>query len=74
MASLSLLSLESNKVVLSSVRVVLCQFIGVLLGVALLRLLDIDAELGQVTIIAFVLYVVDNGDAIAVVILFAAAV
>ncbi len=46
---------------------VLCQ-IGMLVGVALLRLLNIDAELGQITIVVVVVFVVDNGDIIAIIV------
>jgi hypothetical protein len=52
---------------------VLCEFLGMLTGVALSRLLGIDAELGQVAAVVFVIFVVDNKDAIAIVIVFAAA-
>ncbi len=52
---------------------VLCQILGVLVGVALLRVLNIDVDLGKVTIILAVVFVVDNGVAIAIVMVFAAA-
>jgi hypothetical protein len=52
---------------------VLCKFLGTLMGVALLHLLGVDAELGQVAIVVFIIFVVDNKDAIAIVIVFAAA-
>ena len=47
---------------------VLCQILGMLVGVALLRLLNIDAELGQITIVVVVVFVVDNGDTIAIIV------
>jgi hypothetical protein len=56
---------------------VLCQFLGVLAGDAVLHILGVDAELGQVAIVVFVVFavfVIDNKVAIAIVIVFAAAV
>ena len=50
---------------------VLCQILGMLVGVALLRLLNIDAELGQITIVVVVVFVVDNGDTIAIIVVLA---
>jgi hypothetical protein len=47
--------------------------LGVLVGVALLCVLNVDAELGQVTIVVVVVIVVDNGVAIVIVVVFAAA-
>ncbi len=52
---------------------VLCQFYGMLTGIALLCLLGIDGELGLVAVVIFVIFVIDNGDAIAIVTVFAAA-
>ena len=47
---------------------VLCQILGVIVGVALLCLLNIDAELGQITIVVVVVFVVNNGDTIAIIV------
>jgi hypothetical protein len=52
---------------------VLCHFLGSLVGVALLRVLGVDVELGQVAIVAFVVFAVNDRVAIAIVIVFAAA-
>jgi hypothetical protein len=47
---------------------VLCQILGVIVGVALLCLLNIDAELGQITIVVVVVFVVNNRDTIAIIV------
>jgi len=52
---------------------VLCQILSVIVSVALLRILNVDAELRQVTIIVVFVFVVDNGVPIAIVLVFAAA-
>jgi hypothetical protein len=44
-----------------------------LVGIALLRVLGIDAELGQVAVVIFDVFFVDNGVAIAIIIVFAVA-
>jgi hypothetical protein len=51
---------------------VLCQILSVIVSVALLRILNVDAELRQVTIIVVFVFVVDNGVPIAIVLVFAA--
>jgi hypothetical protein len=51
---------------------VLCQFFGALAGVALLPVLGIDEELGQVVVVVFFVFVIDNRVGIAIVIIFAA--
>ena len=52
---------------------VLCQILSVIVSVALLCILNVDAELRQVTIIVVFVFVVDNGVPIAIVLVFAAA-
>ena len=52
---------------------VLRQILGVLVDMALARVLGFDAELGQVTIIIAVVFVVNSGVGIAIVAIFAAA-
>jgi hypothetical protein len=52
---------------------VLCQILGVLVGVTLLGVLDVDVELGQVAIVVIVVFVVHNGVVVVIVFIFAAA-